>query len=74
MAILYGGKFSEIFEEVVVLSGVGRFIVGAIFSFFLGKYFSIFDGNVKRVLARCYVVSGWFGKKEVENKLWSLSE
>ncbi|MFV2738177.1 A/G-specific adenine glycosylase, partial [Escherichia coli] len=26
------------------------------------------------VLARCYAVSGWPGKKEVENKLWSLSE
>lgn len=74
MVILYGGKFLEIFEEVVVLLGVGCFIVGVIFLFFLGKYFLIFDGNVKCVLVCCYVVSGWFGKKEVENKLWSLSE
>ena len=32
------------------------------------------DGNVKRVLARCYAVSGWPGKKEVEKRLWDISE
>lgn len=29
---------------------------------------------MKRVLARCYAVSGWPGKKEVEKRLWDISE
>ncbi|VTN11697.1 A/G-specific adenine glycosylase [Raoultella terrigena] len=29
---------------------------------------------MKRVLARCYAVSGWPGKKEVEKQLWGISE
>ncbi|XNM76102.1 A/G-specific adenine glycosylase [Escherichia coli] len=74
VATLHGGKFPETFEEVAALPGVGRSTAGAILSLSLGKHFPILDGNVKRVLARCYAVSGWPGKKEVENKLWSLSE
>ena len=27
---------------------------------------------MKRVLARCYAVSGWPGKKEVEKRLWDI--
>ncbi|MEN1634434.1 A/G-specific adenine glycosylase, partial [Pseudomonas aeruginosa] len=74
VATLHSGKFPETFEEVAALPGVGRSTAGAILSLSLGKHFPILDGNVKRVLARCYAVSGWPGKKEVENKLWSLSE
>jgi len=29
---------------------------------------------VKRVLARCYAVDGWPGRKEVEKRLWEISE
>ena len=50
-------------EEVAALPGVGRSTAGAILSLSLGKHFPILDGNVKRVLARCYAVSGWPGKK-----------
>lgn len=74
VATLHGGKFPETFEEIAALPGVGRSTAGAILSLSLGKHFPILDGNVKRVLARCYAVSGWPGKKEVENKLWSLSK
>ena len=47
---------------------------GAILSLSFGKHFPILDGNVKRVLARCYAVDGWPGKKEVEKRLWEISE
>ncbi|WP_368876479.1 A/G-specific adenine glycosylase, partial [Proteus mirabilis] len=56
------------------LPGVGRSTAGAILSLSLKKPYPILDGNVKRVLARCYAVEGWPGKKEVENKLWEISE
>lgn len=70
----YGGVFPQTFDDVAALPGVGRSTAGAILSLSLGQHFPILDGNVKRVLARCYAVEGWPGKKEVEKKLWSLSE
>ena len=70
----YGGVFPQTFDDVAALPGVGRSTSGAILSLSLGQHFPILDGNVKRVLARCYAVEGWPGKKEVEKKLWSLSE
>ncbi|XPE42745.1 hypothetical protein ACNKHV_18445 [Shigella flexneri] len=65
MATLHGGNFPETFEEV------GRyrrraFHRGRHSLAFLGKHFPILDGNVKRVLARCYAVSGWPGKEARE--------
>jgi A/G-specific adenine glycosylase len=35
----------------------------------LGKHFPILDGNVKRVLARCYAVDGWPGKKRLKTSV-----
>ncbi|WP_121500652.1 A/G-specific adenine glycosylase [Entomohabitans teleogrylli] len=69
----HGGTFPEDFASVADLPGVGRSTAGAVLSLALGKHFPILDGNVKRVLARCYAVEGWPGKKEVENRLWQIS-
>lgn len=68
------GQFPENFEQVLALPGVGRSTAGAILSLALGQHYPILDGNVKRVLARCYAVAGWPGQKSVENALWQLSE
>ena len=70
----HDGIFPQTIEEVEALPGVGRSTAGAILSLALGKHFPILDGNVKRVLARCYAVDGWPGKKEVEKRLWNISE
>ncbi len=69
----HNGHFPTTFEEVAALPGVGRSTAGAILSLSLGQHFPILDGNVKRVLARCYAVAGWPGKKEVEKRLWEIS-
>ncbi len=71
---VHGGVFPETFDEVAALPGVGRSTAGAVLSLALGKHFPILDGNVKRVLARCYAVNGWPGKKDVEKRLWDISE
>lgn len=70
----YQGIFPTTFEQIVALPGIGRSTAGAILSLALGQCFPILDGNVKRVLARYYAVAGWAGKKEVEQRLWQLSE
>ncbi|QOL13622.1 A/G-specific adenine glycosylase [Dickeya dianthicola] len=69
-----GGEFPTRFDDIVDLPGVGRSTAGAILSLSLGQHYPILDGNVKRVLARGYAVAGWPGKKEVEKRLWTLSE
>jgi A/G-specific adenine glycosylase len=69
----HGGEFPTTFEQIAALPGIGRSTAGAILSLSLGQHYPILDGNVKRVLARCYAVEGWPGKKEVENRLWQIS-
>ena len=68
------GHVPETFDEVAALPGVGRSTAGAVLSLACGQHYPILDGNVKRVLARCYAVEGWPGKKEVENRLWAISQ
>ncbi|MCG7390053.1 MULTISPECIES: A/G-specific adenine glycosylase [Pantoea] len=68
------GEFPRNFDDVAALPGVGRSTAGAVLSLSLGQHFPILDGNVKRVLARCYAVGGWPGKKDVEKRLWEISE
>ena len=70
----YAGKFPTKFDQVLALPGIGRSTAGAILAFSQQQRFAILDGNVKRVLARFYEVEGWYGKKEVANKLWELAE
>ncbi len=70
----YKGVFPTTFDAVVALPGIGRSTAGAILAFSEKQRHAILDGNVKRVLARFYAVEGWYGKKEVENKLWQLAE
>lgn len=70
----HDGEFPQTFDEVAALPGVGRSTAGAILSLALGQRYPILDGNVKRVLARYFAVSGWPGRKEVERQLWKLSD
>lgn len=68
------GQFPADLEQVMALPGVGRSTAGAILSLSLGQRHAILDGNVKRVLARCFAVAGWPGKASVANQLWQLAE
>ena len=70
----HAGVFPETFEAVAALPGVGRSTAGAVLSLALGQRHPILDGNVKRVLARCFAVPGWPGKAEVLRRLWELAE
>jgi A/G-specific adenine glycosylase len=70
----HAGHFPADFAEMLALPGVGRSTAAAIGTFAFGQARAILDGNVKRVLARVFGVSGWPGEKRVENKLWLLAE
>ena len=61
-------------ESLAALPGIGRSTAAAIAVFAFGQRGAILDGNVKRVLARCFGVEGYPGERAVEQRLWALAE
>lgn len=70
----HGGQFPQDFETIQTLSGIGRSTAAAIASFSFNQVQTILDGNVKRVLARHFLVEGWPSTPKVEKQLWELAE
>ena len=70
----HGGEFPRNFDDVLALPGIGRSTAGAILALSRGERHAILDGNVKRVLARHFGVTGYPGEPSVERRLWSLAE
>jgi A/G-specific adenine glycosylase len=70
----YGGQFPRDFDIIQTLPGIGRSTAAAIASFSFNQVKTILDGNVKRVLARHFLVEGWTSAPKVEKELWLLAE
>lgn len=70
----HAGQLPATLDELTALPGVGRSTAGAILSLALNHSQPILDGNVKRVLARCFAVPGWSGVPKVQKRLWILTE
>lgn len=68
------GRFPDTVEELIQLSGIGRSTAGAILALAHHRPAPILDGNVKRVLARCFAVEGYPGNSKVQSELWALAE
>jgi A/G-specific adenine glycosylase len=68
------GEFPRTLAEIEKLPGIGRSTAAAIAGFAFGARAAILDGNVKRVLARHFVVEGFPGVPAVERQLWRLAE
>lgn len=70
----FGGSFPVERLQLERLPGVGRSTAAAIASFAFGQRETILDGNVKRVLSRCFGIDGFPGEKAVEQRMWRLAE
>ena len=70
----HGGIFPQRHADINALSGIGRSTASAITVFAYGQRQAILDGNVKRVLTRCFGIAGWPGQPKVEKQLWELAE
>lgn len=70
----FDGQFPPDFVAMQTLSGIGRSTAAAIAAFAFHQPQTILDGNVKRVLARHFLVDGWPSSPAVEKKLWALAE
>jgi A/G-specific adenine glycosylase len=64
------GAMPRTARELETLPGIGRSTAAAIAVFAYGERAAILDGNVKRVVARCFGVGGYPGDKKVEEALW----
>jgi A/G-specific adenine glycosylase len=71
---LHGGEFPRDLDAAVDLPGIGRSTASAILAFAYGARLAILDGNVKRVLARCFGIRGFPGESAVEAALWRRAE
>jgi A/G-specific adenine glycosylase len=74
VALEHDGRFPDTAERLARLPGVGRSTAGAIAAFAFGRRAPILDGNVKRLLARCFGIPGFSGDATVAMRLWSLAE
>ncbi len=70
----YGGCFPPDVVDLARLPGVGRTTAGAVSVFAFGRRAAILDGNVKRVLSRCFGIEGADSAADDERRLWALAE
>ena len=70
----YGGKFPHAPERIAELPGIGPSTAAAISAFAFGTRAAILDGNVKRVLARCFGIEGFPGSAQTEKEMWQLAD
>lgn len=68
------GKFSANPQENAGLPGIGRSTAAAIGVFAFAGRAAILDGNVKRVLARCFAIGGTASPAQDLRALWALAE
>jgi A/G-specific adenine glycosylase len=69
----YAGQFPSDPLLLEQLKGIGRSTAGAIAVFAFHVRAPILDANVKRILARLFVVDGALQDKRVNDQLWKLS-
>ena len=71
---LHGGQFPGDPESTARLPGIGRSTAAAISVFAFGRRAAILDGNVRRVLARCFAVAGSASLAADQRRMWALAE
>ena len=69
----FAGIFPTQFDDILSLPGIGRSTAAAISTFALNTPQPILDGNVKRVFARHFNISGWSSLPKIEQQLWQIA-
>jgi A/G-specific adenine glycosylase len=70
----YHGVFPTDVEVLAGLPGIGRSTAAAVRALSTGERAVILDGNVRRVLARVFTVTGVATRSAVERRLWGLAD
>ncbi len=69
----HDGKLPSNAEALLRLPGIGRYTAGAICSIAFDQPTPIVDGNVIRVLARVFAVSGSIREPKFRNQVWEIA-
>ena len=69
----FNGELPASPDELNALPGIGRSTAAAIVAICTGYRATILDGNVKRVLARCFAIEG-SGSSKTQKALWQQAE
>ncbi len=69
----HGGRLPGDPAQLAALPGIGRSTANAIADFCFAARLPILDGNVKRVLCRCFGIDGFPGEAAVAAELWRLA-
>lgn len=70
----FGGKIPGTVEELKALAGIGRYTAGAIASIAFNQHAAVLDGNVTRVLCRCFNIASDPKTPKIQKELWELME
>jgi A/G-specific adenine glycosylase len=70
----FNGIFPQDFDDILNLPGIGRSTAAAISTFALNQPQPILDGNVKRVFARYFNISGATNAPNVVQSMWQIAE
>ncbi len=68
------GRLPDTPEALRAVPGIGPYSAGAIASIAFGKRAAVVDGNVVRVLCRCFGLEGDPGKSPLKGRLWELAQ
>ncbi|MFH1277275.1 MAG: A/G-specific adenine glycosylase [Candidatus Eisenbacteria bacterium] len=71
---LHGGALPSGEEELMALPGIGRYTAGAIRSIAFGLRAPILDGNVFRVFARFFALTGSWNREADKKRFWEIAE
>jgi len=71
---IHNGKFPDAFDDVLALTGIGRYTAGAICSIAFNQPTPILDGNVIRVLTRVFGILENPKDKKANERLWNLAQ
>lgn len=69
----HGGNIPENVEDLLRLSGIGRYTAGAIASIAHGQRVPLLDGNVARALCRLCAIRTDPREKKTSDALWSIA-
>ena len=70
----FSGIFPNQFDDILSLPGIGRSTAAAISTFALNQPQPILDGNVKRVFARYFNITGVTTAPAIVQNMWQIAE
>lgn len=69
----FKGEFPQNYEDILSLPGIGRSTAAAVSTFAFKQAMPILDGNVKRVFARYFNITGWPSLPKIEARMWQIA-